>query len=70
MESLVESPAAESQGPSKVEEEFFFLELFLPYALDSPFCAQAALVETVTFGVETRVDGLGFHCRPSIDQTL
>jgi hypothetical protein len=70
MESLVASPTAESRGSSDVREEFFFLKLFLRYTIDSASRARAAPLETELFGVETRVEKLGFYSNSVTEQVL
>jgi len=66
MESFVVSPTAEPRGFSDVGDEFFFLKLFLRYTTDSASRVGAAPIETELFGVETRVEGLGFYSSPAI----
>jgi hypothetical protein len=61
MESLVVSPTAEPRGPSEIQDEFFFLKLFLSYTVDSASRAKAAPIESALFGVETRVERRGFY---------
>ena len=70
MESLVVSPTAEPRGSSDIGDEFFFLKLFLQYTTDSASRAGAAPIETELFGVETRVERLGFYSNPAISQVL
>jgi hypothetical protein len=61
MESLVVSPTVEPRGSSEIGDEFFFLKLFLRYTLDSASRAVAAPIESVLFGVNTRVERRGFY---------
>jgi hypothetical protein len=70
MESLVVSPTAEPRGSSVVGDEFFFLKLFLRYTIDSASRAGAAPIETELFGVEPRVEELGFYSSPTIHLVL
>jgi len=70
MESLVVSPTAEPRGSPDVEDEFFFLKLFLRHAIDSASLVGAAPLETELFGVETRVERLGFYSSPAIYPVL
>jgi hypothetical protein len=70
MESLVASPTAEPRGSTNFGDEFFFLKLFLRYTIDSASRARAAPLETELFGVETRVEQLGFYFGPVISQVL
>lgn len=70
MESLVVSPTAEPRGSSVVGDEFFFLKLFLRYTIDSASRARAAPIETELFGVEPRVEELGFYSSPTIHLVL
>jgi hypothetical protein len=70
MESLVASPTAEPRGSTNFGDEFFFLKLFLRYTIDSASRARAAPLETELFGVETRVEKLGFYSNSVIDQAL
>jgi hypothetical protein len=70
MESLVDSPTAEPRGSSDIGDEFFFLKLFLRYTIDSASRAGAAPIETELFGVETRVEELGFYSSPAIYRVL
>jgi len=70
MESLVDSPTAEPRGSSDIGDEFFFLKLFLRYTIDSASRAGAAPIETELFGVETRVEELGFYSSPAVYQVL
>jgi len=70
MESLVVSPTAEPRGSSNAGDEFFFLKLFLRYTIDSASRVGAAPIETELFGVETRVDRLGFYSSPAISSVL
>ncbi|OLE86564.1 MAG: hypothetical protein AUF79_15165 [Crenarchaeota archaeon 13_1_20CM_2_51_8] len=70
MESLVVSPTAEPRGSSDIGDEFFFLNLFLQYTIDSASRARAAPLETELFGVETRVETLGFSSGPAIISVL
>ena len=65
MESLGVSPTAEPRCSLATEDEFFFLKLFLRYAMDSASRVGAAPMETELFGVETRVERLGFHSGPA-----
>jgi hypothetical protein len=65
MESLGDSPTAEPRGSSDIGDEFFFLKLFLRYTIDSASRAGAAPIETELFGVETRVEELGFSSSPA-----
>ena len=69
MESLVDSPTAEPRGCSD-GDELFFLKLFLRYAIDSASSVGAAPLETELFGVETRVERLGFYSGPAIYRVL
>jgi hypothetical protein len=64
MESLVESPTAESRGFSDTGDELFFLKLFLRYTIDSASRTRAAPIETILFGVETQVKRTGFYSGP------
>ena len=70
MESLVVSPTAEPRGSSDAKDEFFFLKLFLRYTIDSASRAGAAPNETELFGVESRVERLGFYFGPVISPVL
>ncbi len=70
MESLVVSPTAEPRGSSDIGDEFFFLKLFLQYTTESASRARAAPLETELFGVETRVETLGFSAGPAIYPVL
>ena len=70
MESLVVSPTAEPRGPSDAKDEFFFLKLFLRHTIDSASQAGAAPIETELFGVETRIEKLGFYSSPAVSQIL
>ena len=70
MESLVVPPTAEPRGSSIAGDEFFFLKLFLRYTIDSASRAIAAPIETELFGVETRVEKLGFYSGPAVFQVL
>jgi hypothetical protein len=70
MESLVDSPTAEPRGSSDVGDEFFFLKLFLRYTVDSASRVGAAPIETELFGVETRVERLGFYSSPAVSRVL
>jgi len=65
MESLVVPPTAQPRGSSIAEDEFFFLKLFLRYTMDSASQVGAVPIETEIFGVETRVERLGFHSGPA-----
>jgi len=51
-------------------DEFFFLKLFLRYTMDSASRVGAAPIETELFGVETRVERLGFYSGPAVSQVL
>jgi hypothetical protein len=70
MESLVDSPTAEPRGSSDIGDEFFFLKLFLRYTIDSASRAGAAPLEPALFGVETRVEELGFYSSPTGSRVL
>ncbi|OLE68027.1 hypothetical protein AUF78_18000 [archaeon 13_1_20CM_2_51_12] len=70
MESLVVSPTAEPRGSRIVGDELFFLKLFLRYTIDSASRAVAAPIETKLFGVETRVEQLGFYSGPAVSSVL
>ena len=70
MESLVVSPTAEPRGSSDIVDEFFFLKLFLGYTIDSASQVGAAPIETELFGVETRIERLGFYSGPAASQVL
>jgi len=70
MESLVVSPTAEPRGSSNVGDEFFFLKLFLRYTIDLASRVGAAPIETELFGVETRVEELGFYSSPAVSSVL
>ena len=70
MESLGDSPTAEPRGSSDIGDEFFFLKLFLRYTIDSASRAGAAPIETELFGVETRVERLGFSSSPVLNRVL
>jgi len=70
MESLVVSPTAEPRGSSDIGDEFFFLKLFLRHTIDSASRAGAAPIETEPFGVETRVERLGFYSTPVMNTVL
>ena len=70
MESLVVPPAAEPRGSSIAVDEFFFLKLFLRYTMDSASRVGAAPIETELFGVEARVERLGFYSGPAVSQVL
>ncbi len=70
MESLVVSPTAEPRGSSDAKDEFFFLKLFLRYTIDSASRAGAAPNETQLFGVETRIEELGFYSGPAVYRVL
>jgi len=70
MESLVVSPTAEPRGSSDVGDEFFFVKLFLRYTIDSASRAGAAPLETELFGVETRVERLGYYSGPAVYRVL
>ena len=70
MDSLIISPTAEPRGSSDIGDEFFFLKLFLQYAIDSASQAGAAPLETELFGVETRVERLGFYPSPAVTPVL
>jgi len=70
MESLVVPPTAEPRGLSLARDEFFFLKLFLRYTMDSASQVGAAPIETELFGVETRVERLGFYSSPAVSQIL
>src|SRR5207245_11079812 len=70
MESLVVSPTAEPRGSSDIGDEFFFLNLFLQYTIDSASRARAAPLETELFGVETRVDTRSISSAPAIISDL
>ena len=68
MESLAVPPTAEPRGSSIAGDEFFFVKLFLRYTMDSASRVGAAPIETELFGVETRVDQLGFYSGPAVSQ--
>jgi len=70
MESLVVSPTAEPRGSSDIGAEFFFLKLLLRHTIDSASRAGAAPIETELFGVETRVERLGFYSTPAMKTVL
>jgi hypothetical protein len=70
MASLVVSPTAEPRGSSDVGDEFFFLKLFLRYVIDSASRVGAAPLETELFGVESRIENLGFYSSPAVSQVL
>ena len=70
MESLVVSPAAEPRSSSDIGDELFFIELFLRYAMDSASRVEAAPLETELFGVETRVEELGFYSITAVSPVL
>jgi hypothetical protein len=70
MESLVVSPTAEPRGSSDAKDELFFLKLFLLYAIDWASRVGAAPIETELFGVETRVERLGFYSSPTVFPVL
>ncbi len=70
MESLVIPPTAEPRGSSIAGDEFFFLKLFLRYTIDSASRVAAAPIETELFGVETRVERLGFYSGPAVSPVL
>jgi len=70
MASLVVPPTAEPRGSSIAGDEFFFLKLFLRYTIDSASRAVAAPIETELFGVETRVEKLGFYSSPAVSPAL
>jgi len=70
MESLVVSPTAEPRGSSDIGDEFFFLKLLLRHTIDSASRAGAAPIETELFGVETRVERLGFYSTPAMNTVL
>lgn len=70
MESLVIPPTAEPRGSSIDRSEFFFLKLFLRYTTDYASQVAVAPIETELFGVETRIDRLGFYSGPAVSQAL
>jgi hypothetical protein len=70
MASLVVTPTAEPRSSSIAGDEFFFLKLFLRYTIDSASQARAAPIETETFGVEIRVERLGFYSGTAVSPVL
>ncbi|HEV2119180.1 MAG TPA: hypothetical protein VGS11_03590 [Candidatus Bathyarchaeia archaeon] len=70
MESLVVPPTAEPRGSSIAGDEFFFLKLFLRYTIDSASRVEAAPIETILYGVETRAERLGFYSGPAVSPVL
>ena len=70
MPSLVSTPTAELRGSTEIREEFFFLQLFFGYTVDSASRAEAAPIETGLFGVKTRVENVGFYFGPVNSLTL
>ncbi len=70
MESLGVSPTAEPRGSSDVEDEFFFLKLFLGCKLDSASQVRAAPIETELFWVKARPVKIGFYFGLVVSQVL
>jgi hypothetical protein len=70
MESLVVPPTADPRDSSHLGDELFFIQLFLRYGIDSASSVRAAPLETELFGVETRVERLGFYSSPAVYRVL